>query len=109
MTFILILITLVVATWMGFMATAVIVPFSPQVLRAAAFLVCPRSSKMVIEKGAPGERPGEYALTILCIGADGSRRDIKRNTVLAFWGLCSLVSLPLAFLVVLFLGQGGGG
>jgi hypothetical protein len=88
--------SLLFTAFLGTMLLAVLLPFKPDVLRLVTPLVCPPGTRMEIQTfQANPYRPGERGLAVYAVGPAGSV-DIKNRTLIAFWGVCCLVTLPLA-------------
>lgn len=95
------LLTVGIALWLGLMALALLVSLRPAVLRVTQALVCPPGVDMQVEKHAYSyHRPGEGALVVYYLDQNHLRHDIKMRALLAFWLVCTIPALPIAYLAV---------
>jgi hypothetical protein len=97
------LIILGVAIWLAFMVFALALSIRPSIVQVMQWLVCPPGTSMEVETMVYSyHRPGERAIIISCV-SPGTRRDIKVRTLLSFWVLCLVISLPIASIGVILI------
>ncbi len=93
--------TLGVALWLGLMVLALLVSIRPAVLRITQALVCPPGVEMVVNKLVYSyHQPGQGALDVYYLDQNRQRHDIKMRALLAFWLVCTIPALPIAYLAV---------
>ena len=95
-----ILIMLAVAAWLATMLMALLLPLEPRVLKLTRFLICP-DSELIIEKFRLSyHRQGEFGIEVYYMDQDQRRHEAKWLALFIFWGMCLVVSLPAAWLLV---------
>jgi hypothetical protein len=90
------LLSLVICAILGTLLLAVLLKLKPDVLELVTRLVCPPGTHMEIQTfQAGGRRDRAQGLTVHAVG-NGQPLEIKTRTLVSFWGICCLVTLPLA-------------
>jgi hypothetical protein len=86
----------VIDVFLGVMLVALLLSIKPTSLRITKAFVCPPDTEMEIRAfPASHHQPRVRGIQVLAVGPQGSQ-DVKNKALVVFWGICCLVTLPLA-------------
>lgn len=89
-----------VSLWLGIIGMAFALPINPNIARITKRFVCPPGAEMKIETYVyPSHKPGERAIGIYAVSANGNRTSVKAKAMVTLVLIFSLVALPLTIMV----------
>jgi hypothetical protein len=89
-----------VSLWLGIMGMAFALPINPNIARITKRFVCPPGAEMKIETFVyPYHKPGERAIGIYAVSANGSRTSVKAKAMVALVLIFTLAALPLTIML----------
>lgn len=88
-----------VSLWLGLMGMTFALPVRPNIVRITKRFVCPPGTEMQVETYVyPYHRPGERAIGVYAVSANGARTSVKAKAMIALVLMFSVAALPVTIL-----------